>query len=539
MLPRLALLLREARQDLIAAFPDPQGRDAVRLIEWIRKVGVKQFMLPSRLIPAPIFPHPMRTEPKLVPGLEIVGYLRTESGVGQAARLMAQGLSESSIPFETLVDSSAPGRQEALHAHQENGGREEEEAFDCCLLCVNADSVSSVRQRLGREYFHNRRVAGLWFWELETFPESMHSAFQEVDEVWVASEFIRKTLAPVSPVPVHYIPLPFGAAGAVGTLDRKLLGIPDGFFFLFSFDFHSIFRRKNPLGVVEAFKQAFRPGEGPSLVIKCINGDSHISDLEQLRYAARDRSEIRILSGYMDSATNQALKAECGCYVSLHRSEGLGLTMAEAMRQGKPVIATSYSGNMDFMNEGNSFLCRYDKVPVGPSSYPYPAEAVWAEPSLSHAAALMRQVYSHPEEAAEKGRRAATDLAARFNPERCAAAVEIRLRELRSLHPHAYAGTSRPLPLKHSAKLSVHVRKLQKHLKRTFDVAKTVPSLGSLLFQGPQRILQKMLLRLERQRKPFDEAVVVAVSSHDQRILALERSLAELRGQNATLNRPQ
>ncbi|WP_265593787.1 glycosyltransferase family 4 protein [Verrucomicrobium sp. BvORR034] len=537
MLPRLALLLREARQDLIATFRDPQGRDAVRLIEWIRQQGVKQFMLPSRLIPPPIFPPPRRTEPKLVPGLEIVGYLRTESGVGQAARLVAQGLSESSIPFETLVDSTPPGRQQALHEHQKKGVLGEEEAFDCCLLCVNADSVSSVRQRLGREYFHKRRVAGLWFWELETFPESMHSAFQEVDEVWVASEFIRKALAPISPVPVQYIPLPFGTAGAVGALDRKLLGIPEGFFFLFSFDFHSIFRRKNPLAVVEAFKQAFRPGEGPALVLKCINGDSHIADLEQLRYAARDRAEIRILSGYMDYATNQALKAGCGCYVSLHRSEGLGLTMAEAMRQGKPVIATGYSGNMDFMNEGNSFLCRYDKVPVGPGSAPYPAKAVWAEPSISHAAELMRRVYDHPEEAAEKGRRAAADLAERFNPARCAAAVEIRLRELRSLEPHA--GRSLPLSAMHSTKLSSPVKTLQKHLKRSVDVAKTVPSFGSLLFQGPQKILQKMLMRLEKQRKPFDEAVVVAVSSHDQRLLDLERSLAELRVQNSSLNRPQ
>ncbi|MEY4483597.1 MAG: hypothetical protein RL693_1049, partial [Verrucomicrobiota bacterium] len=208
--PRLALLLRESREDLTAAFREPNGSDAARLIEWIRKDGAKQFMLPPRLIPSSL---PLEMRPhlkKLVPGLEIVGYLRTESGVGQAARLLAEGLRGSSIPFETLVDSSSPGRQQAHHESQRGTLLGDEESFECCVLCVNADSVASVQRRLGREYFHKRRVVGLWFWELETFPETMHAAFQEVDEIWVASEFILRTLSLISPVPVHCIPLPFG-----------------------------------------------------------------------------------------------------------------------------------------------------------------------------------------------------------------------------------------------------------------------------------------------------------------------------------------
>lgn len=353
--PRLALLLRESRPDLMAAFPEPQGRDASRLIEWIRSDGAKQFALPRRLIPAPVAVAVKQAPSTLVPGLEIIGYLRTESGVGQAARLLAQGLSVSSVPFETLVDSSPPARQNAAHEYRRKGLLGEGEAFDCAVLCVNADSVASLRRRLGPAHFHKRRVAGLWFWEVEAFPESMHSAFEKVDEVWVATEFIRKILAPISPVPVHCIPLPFGVAEATaGELDRKSLGIPEGFFFLFSFDFHSVFRRKNPLGVIEAFKRAFREGEGPSLVIKCINGDAHLADLEELRYAALARSDIIIMSGYMDAAVNQALTAACGCYVSLHRSEGLGLTMAEAMRQKRPVIATATPGTWNSCTRGTA-----------------------------------------------------------------------------------------------------------------------------------------------------------------------------------------
>jgi glycosyltransferase involved in cell wall biosynthesis len=404
-------------------------------------------------------------------------------------------------------------------------------------MCVNADAVAVVRRRLGRGFFRKRPVAGLWFWEVEKFPAKLHHAFEEVDEVWVATEFVRRTLAPISPVPVHLIPLPFGVTETTGPLDCRAAGIPDGYFFLFSFDFHSIFRRKNPLGLVEAFKLAFREGEGPSLVIKGINGEAHLEELEQLRCAARDRKDIIILSGYMDASVNQSLMAACDCYVSLHRSEGLGLTMAEAMMQKKPVIATNYSGNVDFMNEQNSYLCRYTMQPVGADAAPYCPDAMWAEPDIRHAAQLMRQVYEHPAEAAEKGRLAAKELGERFSPERCAAAIEARWHGLRSVQvPESRDAMLEDL---NTRGFSVPVKNLRKQMARPLDVSKTVPSLGTMILQGPRAVLKKMLIRIERYRKSFDEASVKATSDHDQRLAALEQAQAELREQHAALLRAQ
>lgn len=531
--PRLALMLRAIRPDLIKAFPDPSGRDAGRLVDWIINDGPKQFSLPPQLLPTQIAIAQKARAVKLVPGMEVIGYLRTESGVGQAARLLTLGLENSTIPFATSIDSSSPSRQLDPFRNHKTSALPPDEAYDCCVLCVNADSVASVRRRLGREYFQKRRIIGLWFWEVEMFPKHLHTAFREVDEVWVATEFVRKTLAAVSPVPVHTIPLPFGVATSPTPLNRGAAGIPDGYFFLFSFDFHSVFRRKNPLGVIEAFKLAFHEGEGPSLVIKGINGDAHMADLEHLRHAARNRKDITIFSGYLDAGTNQALTAACDCYVSLHRSEGLGLTMAEAMLQKKPVIATAYSGNVDFMNEGNSYLCRYQLASVGPGSDPYPAKAKWAEPDLQHAAELMRHVYFNKEEAAKKGSIAAAELAGKFNPERCAAAVETRWKALRSQKPPAKmedAMEEENLPSR-----SASVKSLRKEGRRSLDVNGAVSSLGSLIFQGPRKVLQKMLLRIEKQRKPFDEAVIRVTSEHDKRIALLEKSIAELREQNAAL----
>lgn len=532
-LPRLVLLLRESRPDLVAAFPDPSGRDAPRLVEWFRTQGVRDFALPSRLIPAPIVPEQRQAVGSLVPGMEIVGYLRTESGVGQAARLLIRALESSSVPFGTLVESAMVlSRQNAPFEDSRRRTISQGDAFECCVMCVNADAIVQARRRIGREFFHARPTAGLWFWEVEKFPARLHPAFREVDEVWVATEFVRNALAPVSPVPVHVIPLPFGVPEPAGLLDRREVGIPEGFFFLFTFDFLSIFRRKNPLGLVDAFKQALQEGEGPILVIKGINGEAHMESSEHLRCAARERSDIFILSETMDASAHQALMAACDCYVSLHRSEGLGLTMAEAMMRKKPVIATAYSGNMEFMNEQNSYLCRYRMEPVGEGSEPYCPDASWAEPDTTHAATLMRRVYENPREAAEKGCRAAEDLAERFSPQRCAQAVEKRWQALRQIK----VPTMRDVALEDRS-LAGPIKTLVSHLENPLDVRTAVPSLGSIIFQGPRKILKKLLRRILHHRRPFDEAVVHITTEHEQRLNTLEQSLVELRKEASALRK--
>ncbi len=530
-IPRLFLLLRETRDDLKAAFPDPKGRDAIRLITWFEKGGIKSFGLPKVLKKLPKIEPDAFQPGKLLPGVEIVGYLQTESGVGQAGRLLARGLKSSSVPFETLSDSTAPSRQkDPFQSHQT--GLKEGESYDCCVLCVNADSVASVRRRLGNRYLKDRRVAGLWFWEIETFPQNLHSAFKEVNEVWVASRFIFDTLAPISPIPVHYIPLPFGKPERCGELNREELGIPEGFFFLFSFDFHSVFRRKNPLALIEAFKIAFEEGEGPSLVIKGINAESHVPDLEALIYAAAERSDIIILSEYLDASTNQSLTAACDCYVSLHRSEGLGLTMAEAMCREKPVIATAYSGNMDFMDDENSYLCRYEMVKVGKGAAPYSQDARWADPDIDHAASLMRHVFLNPEEAAEKGRVAAASIAEKFNPEACARVLEERWSNMRALR--GVEGSGRQTESKAG---SVKTKLLEKLVRRNLNIRGIVPSGWTLIFQSQRRCLKKIFRRLERHFKPFQNALVDLAVDHERRLSNLEKTTSELREQNEALQK--
>ena len=178
----------------------------------------------------------------------------------------------------------------------------------------------------------------------------MHRAFDFVDEVWAATDFVAAAIRAARLKPVFTVPLPIAARRNLPNVTRSTLGLPERFTFLLVFDFLSIFERKNPLGLIRAFTQAFSADEGPVLVLKSINGDRRLNELERLRAEIADRPDIIVTDGYCSPEEKNALISLCDCYVSLHRSEGLGLTMAEAMSLGKPVIATGYSGNLHFMN---------------------------------------------------------------------------------------------------------------------------------------------------------------------------------------------
>jgi glycosyltransferase involved in cell wall biosynthesis len=212
------------------------------------------------------------------------------------------------------------------------------------------------------------------------------------------------------------MPLPLVAPSLAAGVGKADFGLDARFTFLFSFDFLSVFERKNPLGVINAFRDAFGNGEGPVLMIKTINGQHRQQDLERLRWAARGRSDIVVFDGYLDPGMMGALTASCDCYVSLHRAEGLGLTMSEAMALGKPVIATAYSGNMDFMTPETAYLVPWHLSRIGDSAPPYPSEGMWAEPDIAVASRLMRGVMDDPGAAALVGEGARDDLALRFSP---------------------------------------------------------------------------------------------------------------------------
>ena len=401
------------KDELSPIFPDPQGADRNRFSRWLTDEAQAGRIHPL-LVRPPRGPN-VRSEPahfserawaskeELRAGVNLVGYLRAELGVGQAARLLASTLEVAGIPFSTVVNTDTQSRQEIRFGDDSACIGE----FDINVVAVNADQFGQFASDVGPGFFADRYTIGQWAWELEEFPPEFESAFSYVDEVWAISEFVRESIAARTTKPVYSIPPAIPIPNLQTKYDRKALGLPsDRIVFLFCFDLLSVLERKNPIGLIDAFKIAFPAIDEACLVLKVINGDKREFDLERVRYHAADRPDILIIDEYLEPDRLAALMDTADCYVSLHRSEGFGLTMAEAMALGKPVIATAYSGNLDFMDNDTAYLVDYASTEVPEGCAPYRPGAIWADPDVEQAAYLMRRVKERPADAAELGLRA-------------------------------------------------------------------------------------------------------------------------------------
>ncbi|HWT91943.1 MAG TPA: glycosyltransferase, partial [Solirubrobacteraceae bacterium] len=314
------------------------------------------------------------------------------------------------------------------------------------LVCGTPEGTFAARDALGPA-FDDRRAIGLWWWEVDRLRGRWLRAFDGLDEVWAGSAYVADLLAPVSPVPVLRMPLPVSTPRAAD-LPRGALGLPDGFTFGFVFDHASTLGRKNPLGLIEAFSRAFPPGEpgDEHLVLKTLGGDRHPDAHARVLAAAARHPRVTVIDRHLDVEEKNALIERLDAYVSLHRAEGFGLTIAEAMLLGTPVIATDYGGSRDFVTSFNGWPVDFKLAPVGPGNDPYPADGEWAEPDLEHAAAVLREVAARPEEAARRAERAAAEVAHAHAPARVGALMVQRLRTLSGLGA-ARDGRVEPLDL--------------------------------------------------------------------------------------------
>jgi glycosyltransferase involved in cell wall biosynthesis len=421
--------------DLHSKFPDPQGADFERFVEWLQDEA-RNGRIDGRLVRGE---HPVEVGVgrgaavtgwsaagrSSEPGITIAGYMTATHSIGELGRLMEVAVRASGLRSQSVVFDPADGVSRT--AEEPSGELRGRRDFDTNLVVVNADELPAFASSVGPQFFEGRYTIGNWAWELEEFPARFAGALDLVDEVWAISEFTRRSIAAATEKPVFAAPPPVVAPIRAPGIGRAELGLPgDRFIFLFCFDLFSVIERKNPLGLIGAFSRAFEPGEGPLLVLKTINGDSRPMDLEMVRIAAGSRPDIIVTDGCLPPGQLGSLMAEADCYVSLHRSEGLGLTMAESMALGKPVIATGYSGNLDFMTEENSFLVPFSWTEVPEGAEPYLPGTRWAEPDIEKAASVMRAVVERPEEAAVVGARAKADVEARLGLSRRAGFVRER-----------------------------------------------------------------------------------------------------------------
>jgi glycosyltransferase involved in cell wall biosynthesis len=410
--------VRDEDPVLCDVFPSVAGEGAEAYIGRVRgdreELEVPDWVLPTEADLAELMWRRIRARPAGPRpfGVNIVGYVTAVVGVGHVARVLASSLDAAAVP-KVVVANQETVSEKSLPFDVRRAG---DAPYDTSLLCVNADHTPLLAEQLGPEFFADRRMIGVWFWEVEDFPASSISAFELVDEVWVASDFVLEAVAPVAPKPVRKFPLPVVVPSPPPGVTPAQLGLSDDrFVFLFAFDYLSTVERKNPVGLIEAYTRAFTPDDGTVLVVKSINGDKRIDELERVRRAAEGRPDVIVRDEYLSPDLHNALLAQCDAYVSLHRSEGFGLDLAAVMGLGKPVIATRYSGNLEFMDDDTAYLVDYELEPVGPGNDPYPSDSRWAAPSLDHAAALMRRVVERRDESSERGRRGAARIESEFS----------------------------------------------------------------------------------------------------------------------------
>jgi glycosyltransferase involved in cell wall biosynthesis len=427
-----------ARPDLQAAFPALAGPDGERYLHWVVNHGAAE-VESSGLLPPQPEPEVPPTHDQPAPGapagddgavwgVNVGGYLESEVGVGEAARAAISALDAARIP---VLPVHGPWRPNGGQGHRFTTFRPEDAVFPVNLLCVNADMTAHWLAEAGPGFRAGRYTIGLWWWEVTTWPEQWLGAFDHVDEVWVATDHIHAALAPVATVPVTKITLPVRAP-VPRQRSRADLGLPDGFLFFFMFDYWSVVERKNPFDTIEAFIDAFEPGEGARLAIKCINQDANRAAHERLRLLAARHPDVQIVEGYVSAADKNSMIASADCYVSLHRSEGYGLTLAESLLFGKPVIATRYGGNLDFMSPDGSWLVDAEMVPIGAGKDPYPAEGEWAQPDVAQASRYMREIFDDPAAARERAARGAERIRRTHSPRAAGATMAARLELLRS-----------------------------------------------------------------------------------------------------------
>jgi glycosyltransferase involved in cell wall biosynthesis len=355
-------------------------------------------------------------------GVNFYAPVGVASGLGTAARGYLAALRAAAIPL-CLV----PVHE--LFVHQPSSGnreRSQRPRHALSIAHVNADSVDRFLHFHGRRFARAHYKIGIWVWELPALRDEFAAALRHFDEIWVPSRFCQRAVRAMTAKPVAVVPhvVPAGETPAPGWRDRLNIRA-DQFVFLYMFDTTSIVERKNPHCLLDAFAAAFPDQESVRLVLKVTHADKDQGLSSYLDDVSRRDSRLLVLRDMMPADELGGLVSACDCFVSPHRAEGFGLTVAEAMARGLPVIATDYGGTADFVTEEVGYPLRYRLVELDRDHGPYPKGAIWADPSRQHLAALLRSILANPRGARAKGQRGR----ARIIEDYSAAAVGCRIRE--------------------------------------------------------------------------------------------------------------
>lgn len=444
---RFARLVHRQRPDLQAAFDLATARGEQGFRGWLRQHADNETGLPllrHALVQATPPPATQTSPAPAAPpfGVNLIGYAFGELGIGEDVRMAAHACHAAGIPF--CVIDFAPGSNIRQHDRSIAQWVADTPRYAINIVCLTALEHLRLFVERGTELFRGRHTIGYWPWELEHWPANWVHCFNLIDEAWASSRHIEQAMRRVSPVPVLHMPM---AVRLPPELDiaaarqRARFGLPaDKTLFVFSFDGNSFIERKNPLAVLDAFQRAFPTGDDSvGLVIKCMRPDPHNRAWQRIGAAAREDDRLIVLDAMLDKAEVLELYRACDVFVSLHRAEGFGRGIAEALLLGLQVIASDYGGNVDFCRPAGAHLVPCHPKALEPQDYVEAHGNLWAEPDIEAAAQAMRQAAGQP----RRTHTEACDIL--FAPATIGARYRQRLTEIHAARVAAYAHRNAPI----------------------------------------------------------------------------------------------
>ncbi len=350
----------------------------------------------------------------------IAGMFSTASGIGEGARLAYTALDAAGYAPAAFDLSPAFGHVE----FSDIGRRHLAPGGGSLIVHHNGPFLPHALWALGRARVKARRIIGYWAWELPRLPEDWQPSFRYVHEIWVPSNFTRDAIAAATDKPVHVVHHPLPPMMVTPDMRGKL-GLPaEALVVLNVVHLGSAFARKNPLAAIAAFRRAFGNASDRVLVIKLIASGATTWARRALEEAIAGADNIRLIDGMLPEADMMGLMAAADIVISLHRSEGFGLVPAQAMALGKPVIATAWSGNLDFMSKRNSALVSYTLVPVDDPDGVFRSDGqMWADADIGEATEWLRRLADDGELRRRIGAIGAEDVAKQLSPKTFAVAV--------------------------------------------------------------------------------------------------------------------
>jgi glycosyltransferase involved in cell wall biosynthesis len=402
-------------------------------MRWSKDKGISPLRGAWRLLPprtrrnlftrgcALVAPAIARDPPPARAGLAVAGELSATTGLGEGARLMLQALAILGVQnWELDVGPAWRPTAKPVLARLPNLP-----SGVPLVVHVNAPMLPASLMRLPRAMVQGRRIIGYWAWELTRLPPEWAIGASFVHEIWVPSQFTADAVEPLRPGRVRVVPHPVAVVPpSPSALDRQAFGLPDDTVVVLAvFNLASSLERKNPYAAIAAFRAAFGDRRDRLLVLKVGHPMHFRSEFADLA-AAADAPNIRLEARDLPPADNHALFAAADIVLSLHRSEAFGLVLAEAMQLGKPVVATGWSGNMEYMDHDSAALVGYRLVAARDRRGTYDvAHAVWAEPDIADAVAHLRRLADDEVERRALGARAREQALLRLGPDRLLAAI--------------------------------------------------------------------------------------------------------------------